>query len=441
MTTFTNRAESDRIWGNTGSVPKTSDAMFRIYDDSGRTNLGITEGVLNKHILLVGSTGTGKTNLINHLVGNIKSRMTPNDVMIIFDTKGDFEKMFFRSNDVIIGNSGQYISKSESWNIFNDILAGGTSFDEYDQNAREVATSFFASELRETGRNSFFPQAAADLFGSVLSSMIKDRNMEGQRLDNRHLRDFMHSADTGKILKQLSNGARYGISRFYLGDGGNEQGLGVMATMENTVCTILQGVFAHRGDFSIRNFVRRKGGRTLFIEYDMAVGSVLTPVYRLLIDMALKEALSRSENSGNIYLVLDEFKLLPDLQHIDDAVNYGRSLGVKVIAGIQSVSQLYANYGKDRGNSIAAGFSSLVAFRCNDSQTREFVTGRFGTRKVEETTYSASGQTLHADSREDDIVHDWDITSLKPLEAIVGLAFEDPFRFRFSIYGGGHNQK
>lgn len=49
---------------------------------------------------------------------------------------------------------------------------------------------------------------------------------------------------------------------------------------------------------------------------------------------------------GNVYLMCDEFKLLPNLQHIEDGVNFGRSLGVKIIAGIQSIEQLYEIYGE-----------------------------------------------------------------------------------------------
>lgn len=78
--------------------------------------------------------------------------------------------------------------------------------------------------------------------------------------------------------------------------------------------------------FSMRNTVRKKGGTAIFIEYDLTVGEVMTPMYRLLIDLALKEALGRTEEKGNVYLILDELKLLPKLKHLDDALNFGRSI-------------------------------------------------------------------------------------------------------------------
>ena len=142
----------------------------------------------------------------------------------------------------------------------------------------------------------------------------------------------------------------------------------------------------------MRKFVRSRGKKVLYIEYDLSIGSVLTPVYRLLFDMALKEALGRQNNQGNVYLICDEFKLLPHLQHIDDGVNFGRSLGVKIIAGLQSIEQLYEIYEESRGKNIAAGFSSIFAFKANDITTREYISNLFGKNIMLEQYVSTGAQ-------------------------------------------------
>ena len=82
---------------------------------------------------------------------------------------------------------------------------------------------------------------------------------------------------------------------------------------ECTQNELLIGKFKEAGDFSIRSFVRNKGGKILFIEYDLGVGSVLTPVYKALFDLAIKETLGRARSEGNVYFVIDEFSLLPHL--------------------------------------------------------------------------------------------------------------------------------
>jgi type IV secretory pathway TraG/TraD family ATPase VirD4 len=152
-----------------------------------------------------------------------------------------------------------------------------------------------------------------------------------------------------------------------------------------------------------------------------------------MFDLALKEALGRNKAQGNVYMVCDEFKLLPHLKHIDDGVNFGRSLGVKVFAGVQSIEQLYEIYGPHRGRNIAAGFSSVYAFRANDTETRAFVSGLFGKNIVLEQ-YQMLDTRIVEEKRDGFTVEDWELISLKVGEAIVGLPFSQPFRFYFDMY-------
>ena len=70
--------------------------------NSAKRPFGITEEMLSKHILLVGGTGSGKTNLFYHIVKQLKEKLTKDDVMLIFDSKGDFHKKFFATDDIVI---------------------------------------------------------------------------------------------------------------------------------------------------------------------------------------------------------------------------------------------------------------------------------------------------------------------------------------------------
>ena len=130
----------------------------------------------------------------------------------------------------------------------------------------------------------------------------------------------------------------------YLGDVSSNQALGVLGELKSMLYDLFIGVFNDNdmhGRFSMRDSVRKKQGRAIFIEYDLMTGETLTPIYRLLVDLALKEALGRSDSEGgNVYMILDELKLLPKLKHMDYALNIGRGKGVKVIAGLQSINQL-----------------------------------------------------------------------------------------------------
>ena len=391
---------------------------------------------LSKHTMLIGGTGCGKTTLFYHFVSQLKNSMTNDDVMIIFDSKGDFHTQFFnKARDLVIGNSKQYSSESEYWNIYKEVLADGWEDRDYIINTQEVCKSFFEERTKNT-TNAFFPNAARDLLAAIIVTFIregkKDPNVRKEFFYNHKLKEFLDQSDTQMIMDLLDDSPDAKAVMSYI-SGDNGQSQGVLSEMYSIIREILIGVFAEKGAFSMREFVRKKGNRTLFIEYDLSIGSMLTPVYRLMFDLALKEALGRNKAQGNVYLICDEFKLLPHLQHIDDGVNFGRSLGVKVFAGVQSIEQLYEIYGPSRGRNIAAGFSSVYAFRSNDTATRDYISGLFGKNIVLERYKRLDNQIIE-EKRNGQTVEDWDLNSLKVGEAIVGLPFSQPFRFHFDMY-------
>lgn len=396
----------------------------------------VNDDMLSKHFMFIGGTGSGKTNTIYYFVDQLR-KMTADDVMIIFDTKGDFFKRFYRHGDVVIGNSKQYANISESWNIFREIGADGWSDQDIINNAQEITRSMFQEVIEKNTSQPFFPNAARDLLAAILVCVTRkgrdDADYRKKFFYNKSLKEAFDSFNPEDISIMLKSEPDCESVLSYIGDGTGSQGLGVIAEMQNIVRQIFTGKFADEGHFSVRNFVRKKGGKILFIEYDLALGSTLTPIYRLLFDLALKESLGRNKSEGNVYLICDEFKLLPHLQHIDDGVNFGRSLGVKVLAGVQSIQQLYEIYGESRGRNIAAGFSALFSFRANDPSTRDYIVEKYGKNIVFEQYKTMNNQYVE-ERRDGHTVEDWDLNNLNVGEAIVGLPFSQPFRFQFDFY-------
>lgn len=400
------------------------------------TSFEIDTDTLSKHSLFIGGTGCGKTTLFYHFISQIRSRMTSDDVMIIFDSKGDFYSKFGNDKDYVLGNSSQYSSRSVKWNIFREILVDGFKEKDYLLNIQEICNSFFAERIQKS-QNTFFPHAAADLLSAIITTLIRDSLGSKEIMNETFYNDTLRVILDGSTVEDLINNIEsysdlISVVSYINGEGSQTQG--VLSEMYSVVKEIFIGVFSERGAFSIRDFVRSKGGKTLFIEYDLSIGSILSPIYSLLFDLALKEALGQSSNrKGNVYLICDEFRLLPNLKHIDDGVNFGRSLGVKVFAGLQSINQLIEVYGEARGKNIAAGFSSVYAFRANDTATRKFVIDLYGQNYILDH-YSSVDKKYMEDKRQGNTVEDWDMMSLNVGEAIVGLPFSKPFRFQFANF-------
>ncbi len=400
------------------------------------TYLNLDDDILSKHTLLIGGTGSGKTNTFYYFIEQLKRKMTANDVMIVFDTKGDFESKFHSQGDIILGNSSKYNNITEKWNIYKELVVDGWNDENIQMNTNEITYSLFKDAMEKTNQQ-FFPSAARDLFASILLAHLKagKNSIDIRKLafNNKALKGYFDKLNPKKIIKLLSVSPELSSVLSYIGDGSSNQALGVIAEMQNVIRKIFIGSFAQDGRFSVREFVRQKNARTLFIEYDLSMGETLTPIYRLLFDLALKEAMGRSKSEGNVYFVCDEFKLLPDLQHIEDGVNFGRSLGVKVFAGVQSIEQLYEIYGESKGKNIAAGFSSVYAFKVNDSSTRDFISDLYGKNIILEQ-YKTSNNTLVEEKREGKTVEDWNINNLQIGQAIVGLPFKQPFVYKFDEY-------
>lgn len=113
------------------------------YFNKKQTQLGFSEDVLSKHLLLIGGTGCGKTNVFYYFVQQIKHQLKQDDVMLVFDTKGDFLR-FYRPGDVIISNSKTHSNISSKWNIYKEIVVDGFEKNDVYNNTLEISYSFFS---------------------------------------------------------------------------------------------------------------------------------------------------------------------------------------------------------------------------------------------------------------------------------------------------------
>lgn len=407
---------------------------------TGQSGFQINEDIMARHILLLGGSGCGKTNAFCYTVEALREAMGDEDIAIIFDTKGEYFDGFAQEGDYVIGNSARFRHISHTWNIFDEILADGWDEANVSINARELAAALFHD--RGSASQPFFCNAARDIFRAVLLHFIRqakaDPDQWRPRLNNADLLKALQSFQPQHYIQMFNHYADMRSMVSYLGDGKSNQALGVFGELNSMLSEYFVGILAaHDPDRSIsmRGAVRRKGGRAIFVEYDLAVGETLAPIYRLLMDQALKEALSRTQKSGNVYFIADEFKLLPKLQHIDDALNFGRGLGVRVMAGIQSIDQLYDVYGKDKGAVIASGFGSIFAFHTNDGSSRDYITKRFGTNIVAYEYASEQKNTVVSRERDGNTVEEWEQLELGLGQAVIGLGYNAPFLFQFDEYG------
>ena len=391
----------------------------------------IGESILSRHMLFLGGIGTGKTNAMNLFIRNTRRVLTEKDVLVIFDTKGDYYKEFYEPRDIVISNDDRATGANglDYWNIFNEVSADSR----VEENVLEIANTLFADKIRNTTQP-FFPNAAKDLFFALMMHLLRTDSLKEKR-NNKSLRAYLNMMTPELMMKVLDQHSDLKAMKSYIYDPKAGQTLGVMAELQQMIREIFVGNFSKKGTISMREIVKNRGGKVVFVEYDLSIGSILTPIYRLLIDLAIKETLSRKEKDGDVYFFIDEFRLLPELSHIDDGINFGRSLGAKFFVGIQNINQVLAAYGEDVGRSMLSGFGTTYSFRINDGLSREFIKNLSG-MNIKKQTFMSSIQTqgITEQLREAYVVEDSDINNLRIGEAIVSTIAGEPFVFRFNEY-------
>lgn len=382
-------------------------------------------------MMFLGGIGTGKSNAFNFVINNIRASMDRDDVMIIFDTKGDYYEKFYRPGDIVISNDKRATGKNsvDYWNLFKEVGID----DRLEENILEIATTLFEEKIKSSSQP-FFPNAAKDIFAALMMHISRHANDE-DHANNKYLRTCFDTFKVSTMKQILEMNKDLKSMRAYIEDEKSGQTLGVVSEMQQLVREIFVGNFKQKGNLSIREIVRNKGNQVVFVEYDLGIGQVLSPIYRIIFDLAIKEALCRTSNEGNVYFLLDEFRLLPHLKHIDDGVNFGRSLGAKFVLGVQNIDQIYNAYGENAAKSILSGFGTNISFRVQDANSREYIKNLYG-KNIKLQTYMSkvSSRGICENTREGYVVEDVDITNLRLGEAIIGIMSYEPFKFKFKRF-------
>lgn len=430
------------IW----TADKSRSPFVAFQDPKTQKIFGLSKNMLAYGLLAIGAPGTGKTNFFNMTIERMLVTMQPTDVIVIFDTKGDYLETFGSripdNEKVVIGNGDVYSGITSFHNIFAEVMPRGNDgkliyTPETDEDVLEICEQLFQSMQSET--QPIFPAMAEQVVAAVIIFYIRTYWRSDQsKLNNRELINFF-TRSTNDDLKKI-------LSLDYMADqrncidyisGKGNQTQGVNSYVGSMLKKMFVGPFARADpakEFSMRDIMCSGKKKVVFIEYDLRKGQLLAPMYAILIDRALANALGgRQRIKTNKYFLLDEMLLLPKLKHLSDSLNFGRSLGVRVMCGLQNTCGLEEQYGEAGAKNVLSSFQNMVAFRTSDYDSRWYVINRLG-ENYQNFSLSAQQANLNI-QRAGHTVEDWNILNLKNGEAVVSLAGENPFLFTIPLYG------
>lgn len=306
------------------------------------------------HSLVMGTTGSGKTRIIQDLVRQFESN---NEKAVIIDIKGDFISHFYNEarGDIILNPL--------------DLRGANWSFFEETDNLRGFDT--IAKTLMPDTKGDPFWVNSARLVFSELAALSK-----GKFASIGEFADFIMKKDIKEIEECLKNTAAAKI---------------INQDADKTVACILMmlsvylapfKLYKKEGNmFSITNWINDPDAKNiLFISTSPDVKGSLNPLVQLQIDIAITAMCSSKSNHHNrTWFVLDELAYFDQaIPNLKDGLTLSRSFGGAFILGVQDLASLSKIYGHDLSRVIANNCRNKMIMNIDDTHTAKWCSELFG---------------------------------------------------------------
>ncbi len=375
-----------------------------------------------QHILILGAVGTGKTNAINYILKQLRDR---GEKIVLFDIKGDYCQKFYSPDiDLILNPLDERYC---GWNFLNDI-------NDLDLEVRDVAASIIPPPAGGgDGTEKYFREASAD----VLSVMIKYlKTLNKKDITPAEIVKLIAIGPT-KLRDTLQDhpptATETGIAHIHK-TGAEGQIGGIMSTLAQ-FCHIFSLIQTKNNDFSLRGWWKKDGPGVAFLTLPPAYEALLSNYYSMIINILTFEALTWPDDlMRRRFVIIDELPALPRIQTIMRLIREGRSKGVSMIIGSQTVQAIKEKYGNEGAGTIL-DMNTRLFFRINNPQDTEIVAKIIGEAEIEE-----GGQVGHSMTAADDydrvnanrsvakkyVLLPTQISQLPDLTSIIKIANFDP---------------
>ncbi|MBA2935237.1 type IV secretion system DNA-binding domain-containing protein [Sphingomonas sp. CGMCC 1.13654] len=306
-----------------------------------------------EHILLCGAPGTGKTNLITHMLDGIRREGRR---AIVYDTAGSFVEKFYRQGTDILLNPLD--ARTDRWSPWVDVPRDY----HYDQIAE--------STIPNKSGDPFWAKAARGTLVAVMRKLATQKHMLISVLLHRILRSKL--ADLAAFAQGTDAAA-------FISKEGERTSAGIQAELASVMRS-----FSYLDDttngFSIRKWVENENGDGwLFISVKADQLPSLRPLITVWLDIAISAIMSLApDRDRRLYCVIDELPTLQKLPSLSDFLARARKYGGCGILGFQSYPQLEATYGIQDAAAITGYCSTWVALRANDTPTAKHVSENLG---------------------------------------------------------------
>lgn len=320
-----------------------------------------------RHFLVTGSTGSGKTNLIHNILPQIEKKKQP---VIVIDQTGEMiAKYYNKERGDIIFNP--FDERGMAWDFWADCASA--------EELRKFSKILIGFNRKSKGGYSdpFWETAAESVFNSIVEYLRpkKAQIEEIYRLASCAPRDYLES------ILQNSEAARY------LTKDGKQTTASVLSVLAaNTQSLSYLSDDVSNGSFSVSKYfkgVESDNPRWLFLSTKPGSRELTLPLISAITELALSKLMNLGANKERrVWTIIDELPALGRLPALPSLMTEGRKYGACVIAGLQSLNQLYEKYGSYAGSTIFGQFGTSFFFRNTEPAIAKMISESCGAETI-----------------------------------------------------------
>ena len=320
-----------------------------------------------QHMIVSGTTGSGKTVLISDLVSQIRAR---GERCVIYDKMGSYTRTFFDPvRDVLLNPLD---ARAPRWSPFLEA-----------RNAREF--DMMAAALIPQQRDSadpFWVTAARQLFANG-AAVLMQKGVAG----NRVLVDHLLKAD----LTALAQAMEGTVAQSIIDPDNPRTALSVRAMLTANV-SALEFLPDTGAPFSIREWVAREDGDGfLFLTSRGDQHASLRGLISTWLEIAVNAMLSLDQaDDRRIWVILDELPTLHQVPSLQPGLAESRQFGGCFVLGVQVASALRDLYGRNGAETISGLCGTRVVLAAPDRDTAQWSADSLGRSEVEEVAENVS---------------------------------------------------
>jgi len=368
-----------------------------------------------RHFLVSGSTGSGKTNFLHNILPQVEKKKQP--VVVIDQTGEMIAKYYNKERGDIIFNP--FDDRSHVWDFWADCSD--------DESLERFSNILMGFNRRISGSRAdpFWEKSATEIFESAVKYKRGCNDLSIERLNT-----LIRQTDL-KVLRQKLIGTA--ASRYLESENSVTANsiLSVLTTSTKPLAYLQdinnQDSFSLKGYF---NQVKEGSNSWLFLATKPSNRALTLPLIACLTELALAELMDIGiDEDRRIWFVLDELAALGVLPGLSPLMTEGRKYGACVLAGLQSLNQLYEYYGHHGGSKIFGQFGTLCFFRNQEESIVRMISNMCGTetitRQQKNTSFGANefrdGVSYNEQQTKKELVTQNNISSLATGECYILL--------------------